>query len=82
MTVLVYRFRGLREKDVCSGGYADLIRSEESANILYFKVISKCFSITKYIEHTPSSETSSIVRSSLINILFINLVKSFKFTLK
>jgi hypothetical protein len=57
--ILVYRFRGLRENDVCSGGYADPIRGEESAHALYFKVIAKCFSITNYKEKNSSSEKSS-----------------------
>jgi len=61
MAILVYRFRGLRENDVCSGGYADLIRCEESAHALYFRVIAKRFSITKYIEQNSSSQTSSTV---------------------
>ena len=67
MTALVYRFRSLRDNDLCSGGYADLIRDEEIAYALYFKVIAKCFSITQYVEQIPSSETSSIVGISLTN---------------
>jgi hypothetical protein len=61
MTILVYRFRGLRENVVCSGGYGDLIIGEEGARALYFKVISKCFSVTNYMKQNPSSQTNSTV---------------------